>query len=85
MIRYITFLVSAVELQNCLGCGKLIGYLSLRVVLSNKGRITHAQQQHLIGLLKFCRLLLNMVFGYSTGSCCVVCLGALKSDCVSFD
>ena len=40
MIRYITFLV--LQLKNCLGCGKFIGYLSLRVVLSNKGRITHA-------------------------------------------
>ena len=26
-----------------------------------------------------------MVYGYPTGGCCVVCLGALKSGCVSCD
>ena len=89
MIKYITFFI--LQLKNCLGCARFIGYLSLRVVLSanhlvsNKGHITHARQQRLIGFLKFCRLLLNMVCGYSAGGCCVVCLSAFKSGCVSSD
>ena len=88
MIRYITFLI--LQLKNCLGCGRLIGYLSLSVVLSAKhlvskrGHITHARQQRLIGFLKFCRLRLNMVCGYSGGGC-VLCLGVFKSGCVSSD
>ena len=45
MIRYITFFI--LQLKNCLGCGRFVGYLSLRVVLSakhlvsNKGHIIH--------------------------------------------
>ena len=81
MIRYITVFI--LQLKNCLGYDRLIGCLSLRVVLSakhlvsNKGHITHARQQRLIGFLKFCRLLLNMVCGYLAGGCCVVCLSAV--------
>ena len=60
------------QLKKCLGCGRFIGNLCLRVVLSaehlvsSKGHIIHAWQQH-----KFCRLLLNILCGYSTGSGCV--------------
>ena len=73
---------SAVE--NYLGCGRFIGNLCLRIVLSmkhlvsNKGHIVHAQQQHVIGFLKFCRLLLNTVCGYSAGGFCAVYLGTLN-------
>ena len=64
---------SVEELLIC--CGKFIGNLCLRVVLSakhlvsNRGHIAHAWQQCLIGFLKVCRLLLNIVCGYSIGSC----------------
>ena len=46
MTRQITVLV--LQLKNCLGCGRLIGILHLRIALSakhlvsNKGHITHA-------------------------------------------
>ena len=87
MIRYITFFV--LQLKNCLGCGMSIGNLCLRIVLStkhlvsNKGHIAHAWQQRLIGFVKFCRLLLNILCGYSTGNGCVVCVSSFGSGCVS--
>ena len=71
--RYMTFIVW--QLKKCFGLGGIIGYLCLRVVLTamhlvtNKGHITHAQQQRLMGFLKFCRVFVNMVYGYSGGSC----------------
>ena len=67
MIRYMTFIV--LQLKNWFGFGGIIGYLCLRVVLSakhlvsNKGHITHAWQQRLMGFLKFCRVFVNMVYG----------------------
>ena len=69
MTRYITFLF--LQLKNCLGCGMFIGNLCLRVVLSakhlvsNKGHIAHAWHQRLIGFLKFCRLLLNILWVFT--------------------
>ena len=65
-----------------------IGNLCLRVVLSakhlfsNKGHIAHAWQQRLIRFLKFRRLLLNMLCGYSTGRGCMVFADSLGFGCV---
>ena len=62
------------QLKKCFEFGGIIGYLCLRVVLTakhlvpNKGHIPHAQQQRLMGFLKFCRVF-NIVYGYSGGSC----------------
>ena len=39
MIRYITFFI--LQLKNCLGCGRFIGYLSLRIVLSAKHLVSN--------------------------------------------
>ena len=67
MIRYMTFFV--LQLKICLGLGSVIGFFSLRVVLSakhivsNRRHTMQALQQCLIGFLKFCRVLLNMEYG----------------------
>ena len=67
----------------------MVDWKSLRVVLSaknlisNKKQIARAWQQHQIGFLKLCRLLLNMVCEYSAGSSCAVYFGTLESGCVS--
>ena len=56
---------------------------SAKHLVSKKGCTVHAWQHRLIGFLKFCRLLLNMIYGYSLSSGCVVCFGVLSIGCVS--
>ena len=77
MIRYTTLLF--LQLKNCLGWDCLIGNLCLSTALStkplvsNRGHNAHAWHHRFIGFLKFCRLPLNIVYGYSVSVGCMVC------------
>ena len=67
MARYMTFFV--LQLKNCFGFGRFIGYFCLSAVLSAKHFVNksehmlHVFEHLLIGFLNFCTVSVNMLYG----------------------
>ena len=57
--------------------------LSTKHLVSNRGHNAHAWQHRFIGFLKFWRLPLNIVYGYSVSVGCMVCSCVFWFGCVS--
>ena len=57
--------------------------LSTKHLVSNRGHNAHARQHRFIGFLKFWRLPLNIVYGYSVSVGCMVCSCVFRFGCVS--
>ena len=57
--------------------------LSTKHLVSNRGHNAHAWQHCFIGFLKFWRLPLNIVYGYSVSVGCMVCSCIFWFGCVS--
>ena len=57
--------------------------LSTKHLVSNTGHNAHAWQHRFIGFLKFWRLPLNIVYGYSVSVGCMVCSCVFWFGCVT--